>query len=115
MTPTQADLIAALPAGRLPPSMLLLQPSDLLALFGAGLVLGALLVWLIAPFLVRAPSRRARIRASRGLPAEERALAVARVLGHLPKELRSTAYRAGPTVSDAEIERIALAARRVRR
>lgn len=115
MTPTQADLIAALPAGRLPPSLLQLQATDLLALFGAGLLLGAVLVWLLAPLFARTPSRRALIRATRGLPAEERVLAVSRVLGHLPKSLRSTAYGAGPALADAEIERIALSAKRVRR
>ncbi|WP_181704933.1 hypothetical protein [Chthonobacter rhizosphaerae] len=115
MTPTQADLIAALPAGRLPSTMMQLQAGDILAVVGIGLVLGACLAMLLAPFVGRAPSRRARIRATRGLPAEERALEVARVLGHLPDALRPTAYGAAPALPDDEIERVALTARRARR
>jgi len=63
-------------------------------------------------FVERRPSRRARIRATRGQLPQERALAVARILGHLPRELHATAYQKAPPLGQAEIERIALRARR---
>lgn len=110
---TQADLIAALPEGRLPPSLLDLGAADLLALFGLGLVLAALVAILALPLLDRKPSLRARVRATRGLPAEERMLEIARILGHLPPDLQAAAYR-GEVVPDAVIERLALKAGRRR-
>ncbi len=108
---TRADLIAALPDGRLPSELMALGATDLLLLFGVGLVLSALLSALAAPFLARRPSRRALIRATRSLPPEERLLAIARILGHLPKRLRPAAYgREAPPPSET-IERIALKAK----
>ena len=112
---TQAELIAALPQGRLPPTLMQLYASDALALFGAGLCLAALLCWMATPFLERRPSRRTRIRATRGLPPQERALALARIRGHLPEELRATAYGAGEPPDAAAMERIALKTRPARR
>jgi hypothetical protein len=108
---TQSDLIAALPPGRLPAELLELGPAELLALFGLGLVAAAVVAMAVQPFLERKPSLRARIRATRGLPAQERALAVARILGHLPPALHGTAYRNEPMADDA-FERIALSAAR---
>ncbi|GAB4520339.1 MAG: hypothetical protein Tsb0019_21250 [Roseibium sp.] len=105
---TQSDLIAALPEGRLPPELMALGAADLLALFGAGLAAAALLSLLVAPFLARRPSRKVQIKATRALPPEERLLAIARILGHLPDDLRGAAYgQQTPPSSDA-IERIAL-------
>ncbi|WP_269583845.1 hypothetical protein [Roseibium sp. Sym1] len=112
---TQAELIAALPEGRLPPDLMTLGPADLLALFGAGLVISALLASLAAPFLTRRPSRRTLIKAARDLPPEERLLAIARILGHLPEELRPAAYGSKPPPPDETIERIALKAGKVKR
>ena len=109
---TQADLIAALPEGRLPPELMGLGPTDLLALFGAGLMVSALLSALAAPFLARRPlaqdpkSGRPAI-----LPTEERLLAIARIIGHLPDKLRSAAYGSEAPPSDETIERIALKSR----
>ena len=60
------------------------------------------------------PSRRALIRATRGLPGPERILAVARILGHLPDALRAAAYGAAPPPDDGRIERVALRSRRKR-
>ena len=111
---TQAELIAALPEGRLPPGLMQLHAADLLLLFGAGLLLATLVCVLAMPFLQHRPSRRALIRATRGLPPQERALAIARILGHLPKELRAGAYGTAPLDTEV-IERIALKARGVRR
>ena len=108
---TQADLLAALPEGRLPASLMQLGGLDLLALFGAGLIAAALLSLLVAPFVARPPSRRTLIRATRGLPAEERVLAIARILGHLPAPLHPTAYGVPPALPDDEIERLALKAK----
>lgn len=108
---TRADLIAALPDGRLPPELMTLGTADLLALFGAGLMISALLSALAAPFMARRPSRKALIRATRSLPPKERLLAIARILGHLPKRLRPAAYgREAPPPSET-IERIALKAK----
>ncbi|MBN9671489.1 hypothetical protein [Roseibium aggregatum] len=109
---TQADLIAALPEGRLPPGLMALRPSDLLALFGAGLIVSALLSLLILPFTTRRPSRKTLIRATRDLPPEDRLLAIARILGHLPEELRPAAYGLEPPPSGEALERIALSAKR---
>lgn len=112
---TQAELIAALPEGRLPPALMHLQASDAVALFGAGLCLAALLCWLATPFFDRRPSRRARIRATRALSPQERALTLARIIGHLPEELRGTAYGTGHPLDAEAMERIALKARPARR
>jgi hypothetical protein len=112
---TQAELIAALPEGRLPPGLMQLNAADYLLLFGAGLLLAALISFLTMPLLERRPSRRALIRATRGMPPQERTLAIARLLGHLPEELRASAYGAAPPFDMETIERIALKARRVRR
>jgi len=108
---TQADLIAALPEGRLSPDLLAFRFSDLLALFGAGLIVSALVSLAIMPFVARRPSRKRRVRATRGLPPEERLLEIARILGHLPDELRPAAYGAEPPPSSEAIERIAFSAR----
>ncbi|MBD1547591.1 hypothetical protein [Roseibium aggregatum] len=108
---TQAELIAALPDGRLPPDLMTLGPSDLLLAFGVGLIVSALLSMLLAPFVRRRPSRKALIRATRGLPPEERLLAIAKIVGRLPEELRPAAYRRAALPDDRTVERIALKAR----
>ena len=71
--------------------------------------------WALAlrPLMARKPSRRALIRATRGMAPEARILAIARILGKLPEPLRAAAYGAVPAPDDAAIERIAL--RRTRR
>ncbi|MBS7537544.1 hypothetical protein [Ancylobacter lacus] len=112
---TQAELIAALPEGRLPPSLMQVNAADLLLLFGAGLLLAVMLSLLASPFLAHRPSRRALIRATRGMPPQERVLAIGRLLGHLPAELRAMAYGSAPPLSPEAIERIALKAKWARR
>ncbi len=112
---TQNELIAALPAGRLPPDLMQLHLADGVLLFGTGLLLAALVAALAMPLLERRPSRRALIRATRALPPQERSLAIARILGHLPEPLRAGAYGAAPPLDPATIERIALKTRRGRR
>ncbi|MBD8894075.1 hypothetical protein [Roseibium litorale] len=107
---TQADLIAALPEGRLPPELMTLHAADLLALFGLGLIFSAVMSLLFMPFLARRPSRKSMIRQTRGLPPEERLLAIARILGHLPEGLRPAAYGLEPLPGDDVIEREALKA-----
>lgn len=104
---THEELLDALAPPRLPPDMAMLSWAEMLALFGIGLLLG-LVVWLLlGPILSHRPSRRARIRATRDLPPQERLLAIARILGHLPASLRPAAYGAVPPPASAEIERIA--------
>ena len=105
---TQAELIAALPEGRLPPELMTLHFGDLLAFFGLGLVLAALISLVLMPLLARRPSRKALIRQTRDLAPEERLLAIARILGYLPEELRSAAYGLKPLPGDDQIERAAL-------
>lgn len=112
---TQAELIAALPEGRLPPALMALHATDLVALFGLGLLLGALFCALVLPLLVRRIPFRARLRALRSLEPEARLLAIARILGRLPDDLRAAAYGAAPPPGAEAIERIALKARRARR
>ena len=111
MTPadamTPAQVMAALAPSRLPATMMVPGWPEYLALFGLGLLSGLALVALISPFLGRRISRATRIRATRGLPAQERLLAIARILGRLPAALRPAAYGAMPPPPDAEIERIA--------
>ena len=68
---------------------------------------------LLRPVLGRKPSRRGLIQATRGLPPQDRILAIARILGRLPDPLRAAAYGAAPAPDDAAIERAAL--RRTRR
>lgn len=104
---TPAELIAALSPSRLPPSLQALDWREALALFGLGLLAGALLAGLLSPLLIRLRSIRARIRATRGLDGQERLLAIARILGRLPKPLRPAAYGAAPVPPDAEVERLA--------
>ena len=112
---TQAELIMALPEGRLPPALMQMNAADLLLLFGAGLLVAAVLSLLAAPFFAYRPSRRALVRATRGMPPQERVLAIGRLLGHLPEELRAMAYGSAPALEPKEIERIALKAKRARR
>lgn len=112
---TQAELIAALPEGRLPPSLMALHATDLVALFGLGLLLGALCCALVLLLLAQRIPFRARLRALRSLEPQARLLAIARILGRLPDELRAAAYGAAPPPEEEAIERIALKARRARR
>lgn len=104
---SQAELIAALGPGRLPPGWELLGWREVLALIGAGLLLGGAIAILTRPLMMRRPSLRDRIRATRGLPPQERLLAIARILGRLPDALRGAAYGAKPPPDDGTIERIA--------
>ena len=109
---TRDELIAALAPSRLPPTMLDLDWREGLALFALGLLAGLAVAALAAPLLTRRLPLRQRIRATRGLPPQERLLAIARILGHLPAPLRPAAYGAEPAPPDLVIER--LARRRVR-
>lgn len=112
MTPD--ELIASLAPSRLPAGLMVAGWRELLAVFGIGLLLGLALAMLLSPLLVRRVSRRARIRATRGLPPQERLLAIARILGGLPASLRAAAYGAAPPPDEAALERIANRRRRAR-
>ncbi len=109
---TRDELLAQLSPPRLPLDMAALGGREALALAGIGLLLGLLAALILRPLLARRPSRRARIRATRGMPPEARILAIARILGRLPDPLRPAAYGAVPAPDDAVIERIALRGRR---
>ncbi len=109
MTPD--ELIATLSPSRLPPSVLALDWRAALALVGIGLLAGLVVAWLLSPLLHRRASRRAQVRgllrATRNEAGQERLLALARLIGHLPEDLRPAAYGAAPMPDDAEIERLA--------
>ncbi|MAN56565.1 MAG: hypothetical protein ACU0DB_08805 [Paracoccus sp. (in: a-proteobacteria)] len=111
---TQDQLLAALAPPRLPAGMAVMDWREDLGLLGLGLLVGLALFLALRPCLDRRPSRRALIRATRGLPGPERILAVARILGHLPDALRAAAYGAAPPPDDGRIERVALRSRRKR-
>lgn len=102
---TREELLAALAPSRLPDSMHVLDWREMLALVGLGLIIAALAALLLAPLLQKRRSTRARIRATRGLPVDERLLAVSRIIGRLPPGLRQDAYRPAPPVTDEQIER----------
>ncbi|RJE83347.1 hypothetical protein [Paracoccus onubensis] len=106
---THEDMLAALAPPRLPADMAALGWRELCGLAGLGLLAALILFALLLPWLTRRPSRRVRIRATRGQPGAERILSIARILGHLPEALRPAAYGAAPPPSDEQIERIALA------
>lgn len=110
---TPAELLAQLAPPRLPLEIAALGWQQILALAGIGLLAGWLAALFLRPLMARKPSRRALIRATRGMPPEARILAIARILGRLPDPLRPAAYGAAPAPDDAAIERIAL--RRTRR
>lgn len=105
---THDDLLARLSPPRLPLDMAALGWREMLALAGIGLLAGLAAALLLRPILARKPSRRALIRATRGLPPQDRILAVARILGRLPDALRPAAYGAAPAPDDAAIEQAAL-------
>lgn len=105
---TADQLIEALEPSRLPDAMSRIAWDEILALAGIGLLASVLIAALLGPMLVRRPSRRALIRATRGQPAQARILAISRILGRLPPALRPAAYGAAPPPPDAEIEAIAL-------
>ncbi|MTH77979.1 hypothetical protein [Paracoccus aestuariivivens] len=111
---TSDELIAALAPSRLPETMLMPGWGELLALFGIGLLAGSVLAAIVSPLMARRQSRRALIRATRGLPAQERLLRIGRILGHLPPALRRAAYDAALAPNDAEIERALRRGRRRR-
>ena len=69
-------------------------------------------VVILRPFLSLRPSRNDLIRRTRGLAPEERILAIARIIGHLPKSLRPSAYGITPPPSNSVIERLAKASKR---
>lgn len=102
-----AELIAAMGPPRLVPQLVSLGWPEMLGLLGLGLLAGLAIATVLSPFLVRRVSAHARIRATRGLPAQERILAIARILGRLPEPLRPSAYGAAPAPPDDEIERLA--------
>lgn len=104
---THEDMLGLLAPARLPANMAVMGWRELCGLAGLGLLAALILFALLLPWLTRRPSRRARIRATRGQPGAERILSVARILGHLPEALRPAAYGAVPPPPDEQIERIA--------
>lgn len=94
-----SDLAESLHPPRLPEAFATLSAADLLAAFGLGLILAALILTLALPLLRRRPSRpglKARLAGARALPEAERSLAFARILSEtgtpLPEDLRQGLY-----------------------
>ncbi|WP_347137683.1 hypothetical protein [Paracoccus sp. SSK6] len=102
------ELLAQLSPPRLPLDMAALGWREMLALAALGLLAGWLIALALRPLMGRKPSRRALIRATRGMAPEARILAIARILGRLPEPLRAAAYGAVPAPDDDAIEKIAL-------
>lgn len=99
MTP---DIVASLHPPRLPEAFTTPGWDDMLAAFGFGLILAALVLIVIAPMLRQRtprPPLSARIAAAEALPAEERLLALTRLLsergGALPADQRDALYAGG--------------------
>lgn len=109
---THEEMLVALAPPRLPADMAMPGWRELSGLAGLGLLAALILFVLLLPLLRRRPSRRSRIRATRGQPALLRILAIARILGHLPDGLRAAAYGATPPPPDDQIERIAQRSKR---
>ncbi|WP_299844309.1 hypothetical protein [uncultured Paracoccus sp.] len=101
---TREELLEALAPIRLPAAMRVLEGREMLALVGLGLLAAALIALLLGPLLTRRATTRQRLSATRDLPAGERLLAIARITGRLPPDLREAAYLATPPNAD-EIER----------
>ena len=102
-----ADVVAQLYPPRLPESFTALSLFDLVAAFGAGLVLATLVLTIAGPMLrrrPRPPRTAERVAATRTLPAEERLLALTRLLaeagGTLPDDQRAALYAGGPGAPD---------------
>lgn len=109
---THEQMMQALSPPRLPLAMSALSLPEMMALLGLGLLAGLVLAAAILPFTRhRAARRRARLADLRPLPAPQRFLALARLLGHLPPALRPAAYGAAQPPSDRRIEAIARRAR----
>lgn len=104
---TRDEMLTRLHPARLPADMAMPDLREILALTAFGLLLGVALFLLLMPFLRFLPSRRDRILATRDLPTDERLLAIARILGHLPAALRPAAYGAEPAPPPDRIEAIA--------
>ena len=105
---TPEELLAQLAPPRLPAEIAALGWREILALAGLGLLMGLLVALVLRPLMTRKPSRRALIRATRGMPPQDRILAIARILGRLPDPLRAPAYGMAPAPDDAAIEGLAL-------
>lgn len=101
---TRDELLAALAPPRLPLEMAAIGWREGLALLAAGFLAGLVLTLLIRPWVAARPSWKARVRATRGLPAQDRILAVTRILGRMPPALRDAAYGAAPAPDDAVID-----------
>lgn len=104
-----ADLVPRLHPPRLPPDFTQMGWADLLAGFGLGLILAALLIWIALPFLRkrrRPPTLAQQLREIRTLPPPDRLLALTRLLarrkGQLPDDLRHALY-ATPSAPPQEI------------
>lgn len=104
MTPPEiADLVAQLHPPRLPAEATALAPGDLLAAFGLGLLLAALLVALAGPLLARRPAPETvadSLRRLARLPPDERLLGQLRLLADggapLPADVRDALYGRTP-------------------
>lgn len=111
MTP---EIVASLHPPRLPEAFAAPGWDDLLAAFGLGLLLAALVLAVAMPALrrrPRPPRTRERIALAATLPAPERLLALARLLaergGELPADQRQALYR-GQAGDPARIEALIL-------
>lgn len=115
------DLIQTLNPPRLPADFVRTGAADLLAAFGIGLLIAAVLVFVLAPLLQRRPPRRRStevLRELRAMPAPERLIAAARLLAErglaLPETYSAALYRNAPYDTQALERLVAEAWRRPR-
>lgn len=116
-----ADLVSQLHPPRLPVAFTQLGWPDLLAGFGVGLVLAALVILLATPFLNSRPRPKSlarRLEDIRALPPPQRLQELARLHADqgrtLPDDLRHALYAASPDRPDQiadQIEALILASR----
>ncbi|MDB6177206.1 hypothetical protein PAF17_06750 [Paracoccus sp. Z330] len=109
---THEQMLAALHPPRIPIDMATPGWQEIIALAGLGMLTAVGCFVIMRPFLRRHASRASRIRATRGLPPQERLLAIARITGYLPDRLRPAAYGKEPAPTDDQIERIISKSRR---
>ncbi|MBK4218188.1 hypothetical protein JJJ17_19850 [Paracoccus caeni] len=110
------DLLRSLHPPRLPEAFAGWNVADLLAAFGVGLLLAALVLTILSPMLRRRvplPGIAERISAAADLPPQERELALVRLLaergGTLTKEQRQRIYTGkggDPAALEAQIRRV---------
>ena len=106
------ELVQTLNPPRLPAEFVRTGMADILAAFGIGLLIAAVLIFILAPLFRRRPAPRRAVDALgelRGLPASDRLVAAARLLAErgaaLPDSCHDALYL-GASYDAADLERL---------